>query len=99
MKFIIAVAVILFATTAWCDQLSDEIYKTQAEITRLESQKRLSADMEPKGLRRNIAAKKEYLNDLYFIQAGGTREELQQRKMQKQLDRIEDKVDTIHSWQ
>lgn len=97
MKFIVAVAVILFATSAWCDQLSDEIAKTQNEIVRLESQKRLSADMEPKGLRRTIAQKKEYLNELYMMQSGASYQDIQMRKQQKQLDRIERNVNAIQA--
>ena len=97
MKNAIAVVAILFATSAWCDQLSDEIYKTQSEITRLESQKRLSADMEPKGLRRNIREKKEYLNELYMMQNGATAQDIQMRRQQKQLDRIERNVNAIQA--
>lgn len=99
MKHIfISLAIILsLSTVALCDQLSEEIAKTQQEITHLESQKRLSADMEPKGLRRNIAAKKEYLNELYMMQNGATAQDIQMRRQQKQLDRIERNVNAIQA--
>ena len=96
-RIIIAIAIILFAAPAWCGSISEEIAKTQNEIVRLESQKRLSADMEPKGLRRTIAAKKEYLNELYLMQNGASSQDIQMRRQQKQLDRIERNVNAIQA--
>lgn len=96
-RIIIVIAAILFATSALCGTIGEEIAKTQSEIARLESQKRLSQDMEPKGLRRTIAAKKEYLNELYMMQNGATTQDIQMRRQQKQLDRIERNVNAIQA--
>jgi len=98
MKRIILFITILFlATLAYAQDYSAEIAKTQSEIARLESQKRLSADMEPKGLRRSIAQKKEYLNELVMMQNGATYQDIQLRKQQKQLNRMEGKINSIQA--
>lgn len=99
MKTILTITIIFLATLAYAQDYSAEIAKTQQEIVRLESQKRLSADMEPKGLRGKIAAKKEYLADLQAMQNGATAQDIQLRKQQKQLDRIEGQVDAIRAFQ
>lgn len=97
MKTILTITILFLATLAYAQDYSAEIAKTQAEIVRLESQKRLSADMEPKGLRRSIAQKKEYLNELHMMQNGATYQDIQLRKQQKQLNRIEGQVNTIRA--
>lgn len=100
MKHIVLALFILFlATLSYAQDYSAEIAKTQQEIVRLESQKRLSADMEPKGLRSSIAQKKEYLNELHMMQNGATAQDIQMRRQQKQLDRIEGQVDAIRAFQ
>lgn len=99
MKTILTITIIFLVTLAYAQDYSAEIDKTQSEIVRLESQKRLSADMEPKGLRRTIAAKKEYLSDLQAMQNGATAQDIQLRKQQEQLDRIEGQVDAIRAFQ
>lgn len=99
MKTILTLAILFLATLAYAQDYSADIAKTQQEIVRLESQKRLSADMEPKGLRWTIAAKKEYLADLQAMQNGATAQDIQLRKQQKQLDRIEGQVDAIRAFQ
>ena len=99
MKTTITIIVLFLSTLAYAQDYRAEIVKTQQEIVRLESQKRLSADMEPKGLRRTIAQKKEYLSDLQAMQNGATAQDIQLRKQQKQLDRIEGKLGAIHAQQ
>jgi len=94
---ILFIAALFLATLAYAQDYSAEIAKTQQEIVRLESQKRLSADMEPKGLRRSIAQKKEYLNELYMMQNGATYQDIQLQKQQKQLNRMEGKINTIQA--
>jgi hypothetical protein len=94
---VITITILLLATLAYAQDYSAEIAKTQSEIARLESQKRLSADMEPKGLRRSIAQKKEYLNELVMMQNGATYQDIQLRKQQKQLNRMEGKINSIQA--
>lgn len=98
-QIVFAIAIMFLATLAYAQDYSAEIAKTQSEIVRLESQKRLSADMEPKGLRRSIAQKKEYLNELLMMQNGATYQDIQLQKQQKQLNRIEGQLGAIHAQQ
>jgi hypothetical protein len=51
----------------------------------------------PPGLRRNIAQKKEYLNELITMQNGATYQDVQLETQQKQLNRMEGKINSIQA--
>ena len=66
--------------------IDDRIRSLESDIRNLNSQKRMDKSMERDGLRREIAAKEEMLNELYMVRDGVSQDQISLIKQKKNLN-------------